>query len=564
MNAIKQEEIKKQVNKLTEIDSNYVNAGLSRSYLDKTTGFILSKILQDQTVGISAGRVQSSVLKLLCDREKDIKNFVKEEWYILKSNLGDVDFKNVEYIDEKYEVKKYKSLNDALQIKNQLGANYIVKDIVKKEFKDKAFINFTTSDYLQSAKTKLKLKVKQATEIAQSLFEKGLITYIRTDSTKLDEETERQLLNYVSLKFGQENVTDKISTRKEKDTDQEGHPPITPTHFEWEPYNIQNHVTDVLTSNEISVYKMIWQNTINSAIKVPNGFKTNYVLENNSYLFNGETKEYEYLGYFLFDKTLDVNVKQIMNWNLHDNVQLPSVQAILQNTNPKSRFNEATLIKELERLGIGRPSTYKTSVEVNLKRNYVEIDKKDAMYVTALGFKVSNFLEQNFSDFINLEFTKHMEETLDDIAKDKIDHKVYIKNYFNSLKNKGEKYMVDQIKCPKCQTGYIRQVKNKEGKDLGFKSCSNWPNCDYNDKPQVDINTLPKCENCDGRIQTIEYTNKDGIKVSFKKCTTENCKWVPGAIQKCTLCNEGWLINRTGKKGAFIACNNYPKCKFVG
>ncbi|WP_339021269.1 DNA topoisomerase [Spiroplasma endosymbiont of Atherix ibis] len=569
LNSITKDCIKKELQNLDNININYVNSGLSRSYLDKITGYILSRILQDNSIGLSAGRVQSSVLKLLSNREEEIKNFVKEEWFILQDTLK-VNFKNVIKINNKYEIVKYNSFQEALNIKQKLNNYYIVESLLANEFQDKPFINFTTSDFLQNTKNKLKLNVKEATSIAQSLFDKGLITYIRTDSTKLDSETEIKLLQFVSSKFGNHAVG-KIHCKSEKLTDQEGHPPITPTHLEWEPENIQkisieNNIE--LTNKEVDVYTLIWKNTVNSALKQPIGTKNTYILKNQNKYFLGETKEYIDYGYYNFDKSLTIPESQNLNWKVGQKIEVFSIQIIMQNSNPKSRFNEATLIKELEKLGIGRPSTYKTSVEINQKRKYVETDKKDSMLVTKLGIQVNEFLTKNFSEFINLEFTKNMEKDLDLIACAKLDYKNYIKNYFKKLEERGKQFMIEQIKCPKCQNGFIRQAKTSTGVDLGFKSCSNYKNCDFKDQPELDLETAKACPGCENGKRFIKnyFDKKENSMKQFETCTNyPNCKWVPGVIQKCSLCNIGWLVERTkkDKSGKFIACNNYPNCQFI-
>lgn len=522
LHSITHDEINKQINKLEEININYVNAGISRMMLDKIVGYILSPIVQQNTGGASCGRVQSAVLLLLLERELDIKTHVESFYYTLQDNNA-ICLKNINVLEnKKIELKKYQTEEEIDNVFKQCSNKYIVKDIKKTEFEDSSYTNFTTSDYLQACKNKLNIKIKEATNIAQSLFEKGLITYIRTDSTKLDPETETKLIDFVSKKYGEPYVAKAIASRKEKETDQEGHPPITPTHLEWEPIEIKKYIDFELSENEKKIYRLIWQNTINSALKPPKGIKFTYILENNNNFFSGDFKDYSFYGYYDIDDDLKKPEKKDISWNINDSVNVQELKKIINVNKAKSRYNEASLVKELEKRGIGRPSTYKNMVEVNMTRNYANIDSKDSIFLTDLGIKVGSFIKENLQEVINLEYTKIMEDKLDEISKNNLNYKEYLKLIVNNILSQTTKKYKNTTTCPKCNKGIVIIKTSK--KNTQFEGCSLYPECDYikflNNDININYSTCPKCK----QKKLKKGIAKNGNK--YKKCFNEVCNFI--------------------------------------
>ncbi len=528
LNAITKESVQKELQNLSEINQSYVNSAITRQILDRMVGFRISPILQNLIGATSAGRVQSAVLRILCNRQKQINNFDKKKYFYLQDEYKNMVFKNYFYNKEnKFLINKIYDENEINKIRNSLFDYFIVKEIRATGFKDTNFKPFSTADLLKAAKSKLKFKTRETTTLAQSLYEKGLITYIRTDSNNLDLETENNLISFITTYYGKSKV-DKLTKTQLKDSDQEGHPAITPTHFDWLPDNIDSHCNNNLSNNERYLYWLIWQNTINSIYQKPSGIKKEVFLENNGYIFYSNIKQYEFMGYYEIDKTLEKIENIQFDYFENEKITLNNLKIIDDFDNPPSKLNEISLIEQLQKLEIGRPSTYKTSIEVNVLRNYVDLEKNksESMNVNELGLKVNDFLENNFKDIISLDFTKKMEKDLDLIANNQIkDYKKYLKEFYQKLDNSTKNFNFDGLKCSKCQSGYILDRVSKKG--TNFKGCSNFPKCDF-----------------------IEFTKSDSLNNKL-----------------CEICKIGYMIEKsytdkkTNKAKKFMGCSNFPSCK---
>ncbi|AUB32024.1 type IA DNA topoisomerase [Spiroplasma floricola] len=529
LNAITKECIQKELNNLNEINQSYVNSAITRQMLDRMVGFRISPILQKTIGAASAGRVQSAVLKILCNRQKEIEAFDKKQYFYIQDEvIKDIIFKNYIYNENnKLVINKIYDKQKVLELKNSLNDSFIVKEIKETKFEESNFKPFSTADLLKAAKSKLKLKTKETTQLAQSLYEKGLITYIRTDSNNLDHETEQNLIKFIINHFGQDKLGKLIKTQT-KETDQEGHPAITPTHFEWLVEDIDNYCSEQLSNKEKELYWLIWQNTINSIYQKPSGIKKEVFLENNGSIFYTNLKQFINKGYYEIDKSLELAKNIEFNYFKDSKLNVSNLEIIEDYDKAPSKLNEISLIEQLQKLEIGRPSTYKTAIEVNVLRGYVELEKtkSESMIVNELGLKVNNFLEENFKSIINLDFTKNMEKDLDLIANNKIvNHKQYLKDFYLKLDNLSTNYNFDGLKCSKCQIGYILERVSKKG--TKFKGCSNYPNCDF---------------------------------IKFNKPDYSNNKL-------CEICKNGYMIERsytdkkTKKTKKFIGCSDYPSCK---
>jgi len=531
LNAITKECIQKELNNLNEINQSYVNSAITRQMIDRMVGFRISPILQKTIGAASAGRVQSAVLKILCNRQKEIEAFDKKQYFYVQNEvIKNIIFKNYIYNENsKLVINKIYDKQKVLELKNSLNDSFIIKEIKETKFEESNFKPFSTADLLKAAKSKLKLKTKETTQLAQSLYEKGLITYIRTDSNNLVHETEQNLVRFIVNHFGQDKLGKLIKTQA-KETDQEGHPAITPTHFEWLTEDIESYCSEQLSNKEKELYWLIWQNTINSIYQKPSGIKKEIFLENNGSIFYTNLKQFNNKGYYEIDKSLELAKNIEFNYFKDDELNANNIEIIQDYDKAPSKLNEVSLIEQLQKLEIGRPSTYKTTIEVNVLRGYVELEKtkSDSMIVNELGLKVNNFLEENFKSIINLNFTKNMEKDLDLIANNKIvNHKQYLKDFYLKLDNLSTIYNFDGLKCSICQIGYILERVSKKG--TKFKGCSNYPKCGF-----------------------IEFNQPNFLNNKL-----------------CEICKIGYMVERsykdkkTKKTKKIMGCSNYPSCKNV-
>ncbi|AGR41098.1 type IA DNA topoisomerase [Spiroplasma taiwanense] len=484
LNAITKECVQKEILNLGSIDQNYVKSALTRQIIDRIVGFRISPVLQKTIGAASAGRVQSAVLRILCDRQNEIDNFSKKQYFYLQDEVIDqLIFKNCIYNEHnKLVINKIYDKSKILELKNNLDIKFLIQDIKETKFEENHYKPFSTADMLKASKSKLKLKANVTTNIAQSLYEKGLITYIRTDSNNLDKETKNSLINFIISYYG-ENKLGKLIKTQIKETDQEGHPAITPTHFEWLPGEIEKYCTESLSKNEKLLYWLIWQNTINSIYQKPSGIRKEIFLENRKNLFYTTIKSYNVLGYYEIDESLNVEENIKFNYSKNSFINVNNIKIVEDYDKPPSKLNEITLIEQLQKLEIGRPSTYKNAIEINVLRGYVDVEKNksESMTVNDLGLKVNDFLVKNFIDVINLDFTKNMEKDLDLIATGQIsDFKGYLKTFYTKLDKITSDYNYDGMKCLKCNKGYMieRSYIDKKTKNTRkFLGCSNYPEC---------------------------------------------------------------------------------------
>lgn len=529
LNAITKECIQRELKNLSNINWSYVNSAITRQLLDRMVGFRISPILQKTIGGASSGRVQSAVLRILANRQKEINGFNKKQYFYLQDEpISGLIFKNYKFNEKnKLVINKIYDQQKIMDLKNSLRQSFIISEIKESIFEESNFKPFSTADLLKAAKSKLKFKTKLTTTIAQSLYEKGLITYIRTDSNNLDNETEQKLSQFIQSYYGQEKLGHLIKTQS-KDSDQEGHPAITPTHFEWVPNEIYKFYKDKLDENEEKLYWLVWQNTINSMYQKPSGKKKDIFLENNQSLFYASTKEYQIKGYYEIDKSINFENSIQFNYLKGETINAKEIKIIEDYEKPPSKLNEVSLIEQLQKLEIGRPSTYKNAIEINVLRGYVDLEKNksESMNVNQLGLEVNDFLEENFSEIINLDFTRNMEKDLDLIANDKIkDHKQYLKDFYSKLDYLTKNYKFNGTRCHKCNIGFIINRTSKKG--TKFSGCSNYPKCDF---------------------------------IEFDKPDYSNNK-------KCDICESGYMIDRsykdkkTNKNKTFKGCSNYPSCK---
>ena len=506
-NEITKDKVKESFKHPRKIDDNLVKSQETRRILDRIIGFRLSKLMQSKTGGKSAGRVQSVALKLIVDREREINAFIPEEYYTITGIFNDFDSELFGYKDDNIEVKSEEQKD---KIMSELSKIFKVESITKKDKNKKAKAPFTTSTLQQTASTRLNFPGKKTMSLAQKLYEgidigtetTGLITYMRTDSIRLSDEFIKNTYAYIDKTYGKEYVG-YVKQTKNKENVQDAHEAIRPTNIN----NTPDKIKQYLSNDEFKLYEMIYYRALASLMKDAKA-KTTVILDNNDYKFKTTGSVIDFDGYLKVYSKFETSEDKILP-------DLTGISEILSNdieaeqhfTKPKPRYNEAKIIKELEELGIGRPSTYVKIIDTLKERDYIRLEDKK-FYPTEVGIETTDKLQEFFQNIINVEYTRDMEEDLDKIAEgNKVWNKV-LDNFCKYIK-KEEKKQVEVSKCPNCD-GMLIERKTKKGKV--FYGCNNFPKCKtaFWDKPLEE-----RCPNCN----SILLQGKDGIKCS-------NCDYV--------------------------------------
>ena len=523
-NEITKEGVKKAVKSPRTIDMNLTNAQQARRVLDRIVGYKISPVLWKKVQrGLSAGRVQSVAVKLVVDREEEIENFIPEEYWNIYTTLKDKKSKK-EFVAKFYGTNTKKielhSQEDVNKILDDLkDADYIVKEIKESKKKKTPAPPFTTSTLQQEASRKLGFAIKKTMSVAQGLYEGikipgkgtiGLITYMRTDSTRLSEEARLSIKSYIETEYGKEYYENRYY--KTKENAQDAHEAIRPTYIELQPDSIKEH----LTSDQYKLYKLIYNRVIASQM-APAIFDTTSVkIDANDYEFRANGQTLSFKGFMsVYVETLDIEEKEefekIPKLVEGQSLQKVNVDSKQSFTEPPPRYTEASLVKALEEKGIGRPSTYSPTITTILARRYIEKSQKQ-LVPTDLGKVVNKLLVENFGDVINVEFTANMEQEFDEIAEGKKQWKSVIKEFYTPFEKVVEKvdkelehvkleYEVSDVPCDKC--GKLMVIKyGKYGK---FLACPGYPDC-KNTKPYIEVIDVP-CPKCGGKIQ-IRKTKK--------------------------------------------------------
>lgn len=466
-----------------KLSEELVDAGLARMTLDKMVGFTISPIAKNYIGAKSVGRCQSAGLKLIVDREQEIRDFIPEMYYDLYLNFtkNNIDYK-AKYVGTCTEdVDHLKDLNNVeFILKACNNNNFIINNIEKHKKSESPKPPFCTATFQQEAFNKIGLKVKDAMSIAQKLFENGHITYMRTDSTDFAPEFIPELKNYIKSNFGEDKYSIPRTSTK-KDIDQNGHECLRVTDLDFLPDQLTNDLHK-------KVYKLIWQRTIASAMSNAIYSETVYTIINFNNLQNQrfilKSTELVSKGFkeIYNDASLENNNIQ-ETFDRGEILSNTSLDFIKKFTQPKPRYTEASLIKELQKTGIGRPSTFATIVETILSptRGYCELDEK-AIVPTDRGIQLSHFLDRSFSNIINLNYTKDMEKDLDLIAIGQLNKLEFLNKFYenleNTIKNNTESIFngskIAEKLCPKCEAKMVIR-RSRFGKL--FYGCSNYPKC---------------------------------------------------------------------------------------
>ena len=483
-----------------EIDNNLVDAYLVRRILDYLIGFGVSPLLWRRNLGKSAGRVQSVAVKLVVEREKEIENFKPVEYWSVAAKCGinknEFTANLVKFNDKKIEkltIENKKFVDEILSdIKTPTSG--IISQIEKKQIQRHASAPFTTSTLQQEAARKLNFSSKRTMATAQKLYEQGFITYMRTDATNLSNEAVNEIREYIATEYGKDFVpkTANIYVTKSKNA-QEAHEAIRPTHF-------ISQKTD-LSGDELKLYNLIWKRTI--ACQMSNAIfdsvSVDISVKNSVFHCVGTTRLFDGFMRVYIEDTDDEkeqNDTKLPQLNINDKIEIKSLIHEQHFTQPPARFTEASLVKKLEELGIGRPSTYATIMSTIVDRKYVDQDKQHRFHPTVSGWVLVSYLSSYFNDLVDVNFTAKTEDTLDDVSNGKRDKLSSLKSFWtptnkninlaNDVKTseiieKINTFMHDHLfkdnenKCPKCG-GNLGLKLSKYG---AFVGCSNYPKCDY-------------------------------------------------------------------------------------
>ena len=578
-NEITRDAIIEAIEKPTHVDDNKVNAQQARRILDRIVGYKVSPILwKIITKNLSAGRVQTVALRLICEREHEIRDFVPQEYWSIEADLKkDIEFK-AQLKKYANKVIKLNTKEEAEKIFEKLkNADYIVKDVKKEEKSIAPFPPFITSTLQQEASKLLGFSIKKTMQIAQQLYEgvtvhgrnTGLISYMRTDSVRISDKANFQVRKYVKDSFPEEYLNSYIRKYKNKSKAQDAHEAIRPTNS----FTTPDSIKEYLSKDQYKLYNLIWKRFVATQL-------ANTRLENVTAQIEAEKGLFEsQAGKILFDGFLKVyphvQIKNLIETfpelTPNDVVELLKLNQEQHFTQPPARYTEASLVRKLEQEGIGRPSTYAPIISTIMQRKYVTLQKKK-FFPTELGETVETFLIDKFEDFFNVKFTADMENKLDNIENGDLNWieilTKYYENFISHLdkidisKEKKKHEQKTDVVCDKCGSPMVI----KYGKYGKFLACSAFPKCknvkslDENEKP-VEEETGEKCPKCGGKILL-----KNGKFGKFYACENyPKCKYTkPFTVGiKCPQC-DGELIERKGKQNkTYYTCTNYPTCKFM-
>ncbi|MFP5989527.1 type I DNA topoisomerase [Helicobacter pylori] len=566
-----------------KIDMSKVNAQQARRFLDRIVGFKLSSLISSKiTKGLSAGRVQSAALKLVIDKEREIKAFKPLTYFTLDAYFEPhLEAQLISYKGNKLKAQELIDEKKAQEIKNELEKeSYIISSIVKKSKKSPTPPPFMTSTLQQSASSLLGFSPTKTMSIAQKLYEgvatpqgvMGVITYMRTDSLNIAKEALEEARAKILKDYGKDYLPPKAKVYSSKNKNaQEAHEAIRPTSIILEP----NALKDYLKPEELKLYTLIYKRFLASQMQ-------DALFESQSVVVACEKGEFKANGRkLLFDgyyKILgnDDKDKLLPNLKENDPIKLEKLESNAHVTEPPARYSEASLIKVLESLGIGRPSTYAPTISLLQNRDYIKVEKKQISALES-AFKVIEILEKHFEEIVDSKFSASLEEELDNIAQNKADYQQVLKDFYYPFMDKieaGKKNIISQKvhektgqSCPKCG-GELVKKNSRYGE---FIACNNYPKCKYVKQTENanDGSKQELCEKCGGEM--VQKFSRNGAFLAcnnYPECkNTKSLKNTPNAKEtiegvKCPECGGDIALKRS-RKGSFYGCNNYPKCHFL-
>ena len=592
-NEITPKAVKYAVEHSRQIDMDRVKAQQTRQILDKLVGYKLSPVLWKQlgNYRLSAGRVQSVALRMICEREEEIEAFIPQEYWSIHT-IMDKDGKLFEA-----EVNKHK--NKKIEIKNEEEANkikefllnpeteFIVDKVTKKETKRKPTAPFITSTLQKAASSKLGFGVSKTMRVAQKLYEGieidgtpvGLITYMRTDSVRISDDAHEMAKSFILQNYGEKYYPATTNVYvKGKQNVQDAHEAIRPSYPERTPESIKQY----LQPDQYKLYKLIWDKFMSSQMAPAEIANKTIDIKAGDYNLKAGTSKILFDGFLKLYNDAEEDEKdadaKIPDLEQGDKVKCKEITPKQHFTQPPPRYNEASLVKALEEHGIGRPSTYATIITVIQTRKYVE--KKDkALYPTLLGRTVCKQLVNQFANIMDYKFTAGMEEKLDKIAEKKAVWNVVLKEFYtpfmevvNSVMKTAQKVVIESDKkCPNC--GKVMLVKTSRF-GTQFLGCSGYPECktiiSLNNSVELDDvegegkeqqTVDEKCEKCGSEM--VMKVGPYGKYLECKECKNRK-KYIRSTGVKCPKCGEGTIIEKKSKYGKiFFGCNRYPECSYA-
>jgi len=577
--------IKHALESARKIDMNMVNAQQARRMLDRVVGYKLSPLLASKIQkGLSGGRVQSSTLKLVVDREREIKAFVPVEYWTMDTLFKtNIEATLTTHMGDKLNKMSIENKNDAEAIEKSIKAdNFIISKIETKKRVSKTPPPFMTSTLQQTASSKLGFTPKKTMMVAQALYEgvktpsgtSGVITYMRTDSLNLAHEAVVAVRGVIENRFGKKYLPKepKVYNKKSKGA-QEAHEAIRPTMLAFTPEVAQSF----LKADEIKLYRLIYERFMSCQME-------DAVFDQQSIIFTGKENEYRasgrkltFDGFYALTGAEDKD-KLLPALNKGDKAEIQSLKPVQHFTEPPARYSEAALIKKLESEGVGRPSTYAPTIATLSGRTYVTIEKKQII-PTEMAFTVTEMLEKNFANIVDISFTAKMEEELDKISEGKNDWQKLLSDfYFPFMEQIAEgKEKIVSLKlakplgrnCPKCGS----ELLLRSGRYGNFVACSGFPKCKYTEQVDADGNKVEtvvetsdqKCDKC-GKDMIV----KNGRNGQFLACSDyPDCKNTKSinveektSDTPCPDCG-GKISLKNSRRGPFWGCENYPDCKFI-
>ncbi|MFC2171680.1 type I DNA topoisomerase [Acidobacteriota bacterium] len=585
------------------IDTSKVEAQQARRILDRLVGYKISPLLWKKVRrGLSAGRVQSVALKMVVQREQEIQAFVPEEYWTIKTLLRGSSLPEIMATLLRKKGEKYKIQNgdEAQQVVTALETNpFILKKITKKEKKRRPVPPFTTSKLQQDASRRLKYPVKKTMQVAQGLYEGvelgdegavGLITYMRTDSTRVANEALDSVRDFISRAYGSELLPEKPNRYVSKKRTQDAHEAIRPTSLDRTPESVKPY----LSRDQFKLYTLIWNRFVASQMKEARYDATQFDIHSGDYELRTTGSVLKFKGFLaVYEESSEpINGDEdkaglLPELTEGETLELKKIDSDQRFTQPLPRYSEATLVKELEENGIGRPSTYATILSILQNREYT-VKEEGRFRPTELGILVAELLEENFKDIMDIGYTARLEEQLDEIEEGKV-------KWVSALKDFNEKFLKDldrakkEMRDIKAETIPTDETCEKCGKPMlirwgrfgRFMACSDYPKCkntrdikNEEASEEAQVNDVEKCEKCGA-----DMVPKRGRFGQFLACSKyPECKntkkiFINGQgkaevtqetplDEKCPDCGSN-LIRRTGKFGPFISCTGYPKCRYI-
>lgn len=579
---ITRDAVQSAFNNPRDIDQRQRKAQEARRVLDRLVGYDLSGLIWKKVrYGLSAGRVQSPALRIIMEREREIRDFIPDDFWILTTNAKQqsrallFEMTCVEQPNTEVEADRI--------VKIGQDNKWAVKEIKETEARRSPRAPFTTSTLQQTASTRLGYSPSNTMRIAQKLYEKGYITYMRTDSPSLSKQAQGQVLAIISSEYGKDYVQPRNFKSRSKNA-QEAHEAIRPS-------NLNKKIAGA-TNDQQNLYRLIWSRTVASQMSDAL-IKRAKILANIIDDSNGQIPDFTVRGSrVIFDGWLKVDPQargedtQVPSVAQGDPLDISDILTEGKQTEPPNRYSEAGLIKELEKRGIGRPSTYASIMQTLNNRGYVEKQGK-TLFPTDTGDVVSTFLEENFAKYINDTFTADMEDELDEIALGKREYVKTLSDFYKpflkdveskedipKVTNMGD--VPEEFKCPVCNENMVYKL-SKGGK---FMSCNKFPECTGARKKDGSIIEPPKeigeeCPKCGvgtGRRLKVhgKLVQREGRFGLFISCSNyPKCKYIKqdtllnSTGVKCGKCKDGEMIERRGRFGPFYSCSNYPECKHI-